>query len=116
MPSIEQLTNELEELKLKINEKNNEVQDLIMKLNELQLLLKGHTHSGRESSGRIEPINFESDTINGGTINGGTINATTVFQANGTNGYTGTISVRNAAGTGACNIIVNKGIITSTTC
>lgn len=44
------------------------------------------------------------------------VDATSGFKYNGTAGTTATINVRNAADTGSCALVVQGGIITSTTC
>lgn len=44
------------------------------------------------------------------------VDATSGFKYNGTAGITATVNVRNAADTGSCAIVVQGGIITSTTC
>lgn len=49
-------------------------------------------------------------------INSPAFNATTAFYHNGTIGITQTISVRKGDDSAACNLVVNGGIITSTTC
>lgn len=49
-------------------------------------------------------------------INSPYFNATTAFYHNGTAGLTSTISVRKGDDSAACNLVVNGGIITSTTC
>lgn len=46
----------------------------------------------------------------------GTKNFTGTLQANGSNGLTQTITVRNSAGTGTCTLTVTKGLITNTSC
>ena len=48
--------------------------------------------------------------------NAPTFNATTAFYHNGTSGLTQTISVRKGDDSASCNLVVNGGIITSTTC
>jgi len=50
------------------------------------------------------------------TLNvGGSVNATS-YYANGTQGATRTVTVRNQAGTGTCNLVFTNGLYTSTTC
>jgi len=46
----------------------------------------------------------------------GTVRANTAFSANGTAGTSATISVRKGDDSGACNLVVNFGIVTSHTC
>lgn len=49
-------------------------------------------------------------------INSPVFNATTAFYFSGTSGLTQTISVRKGDDSAACNLVVQGGIITSTTC
>ena len=49
MPEIQELLQQIQELEIKVNQKNTEVQDLIMKLNEFELTLKNHKHQGGET-------------------------------------------------------------------
>jgi hypothetical protein len=106
MSSLEDLLQQkISDLEAKINQKNTEVADLSLKLNDVDHILRNHTHSGGETSGRLEPRILKISTINA-----------TVYQTSGTAGLTGTITVRNSAGTGTCTITVVSGIITATTC
>jgi hypothetical protein len=105
MPTIEQLHEKVSDLEIKINQTSNSSQDLSLKLNEILHLLKLHTHSGLETSGRLEPLTLKIITVNA-----------SAYQVSGTAGLTGTLTVRNSAGTGTCTITVVSGIITATTC
>jgi hypothetical protein len=46
----------------------------------------------------------------------GTVRANTGFSANGTAGASATVTVRDSAGTGTCNLVFTSGLFTSTTC
>lgn len=49
MPDTDQLLDEIDDLEIKINQKNNDVQDLTLELNTLKLLIKNHRHQGGET-------------------------------------------------------------------
>jgi hypothetical protein len=46
----------------------------------------------------------------------GTVRANAGFSANGTAGASATVTVRDSAGTGTCNLVFTSGLYTSTTC
>lgn len=52
-----------------MTEEQQKIKDLEEKVKQLEILLKGHTHSGMESSGRIEPKNLIVDTWTLTTVN-----------------------------------------------
>jgi len=58
----------------------------------------------------VGTMNVTSSLTSSGNINSAS------FSVNGTNGYTGTVTIRNSAGTGTCNLVYKGGILTSTTC
>ena len=50
MPELEErLKEKIDELEIKINQKNNEIQDLSLDLNTLKGLIKNHRHQGLET-------------------------------------------------------------------
>ena len=59
---------------------------------------------------------FSITASSGNVLSNGTIDAVSGFKYNGTAGLTQTISVRKGDDSAACNLVVNGGIITSTTC
>lgn len=102
---IQNIKDKLDKLEQKINKSQTDLGDLSLKLNQINNLLKNHTHSGIETSGRLEPQVFKPNIIDA-----------SAYKVGGTAGLTGTITVRNSAGTGTCTITVVSGIITATTC
>lgn len=104
--NLEELFGErLRDIETKVNKTEATLQDLSLKLEEILHLLKNHTHSGLETSGRLEPLTLKIITIDA-----------TAYKVSGAAGLTGTLTVRNAAGTGTCTITVVSGIITASTC
>jgi hypothetical protein len=55
-------------------------------------------------------------TVTGPFTGTGTVRANTGFSANGTPGASATVTVRNSAGTGTCDLVFTFGLFTRTTC
>lgn len=105
MPAIEErLKDKIDELEIKINQKNTEVQDLSLELNTIKNLTKNHRHQG------METISIETIIKNAQYVDAKD------FRISGTAGLSATISVRKGDDSGACDIVVTNGIITSHTC
>ncbi len=61
MPTIQELQTQIDELKEKLSEKDNAFEQFIA-------LLRNHTHSGSQSSGRLEPQNLIVKTLSPSSI------------------------------------------------
>ena len=111
-------------------ELQNKINELEARIKEYEYLLRNHKHSGKETIGLGEMTTITGDLIPMGDgmhslgrdsnkfewVRVNAISYKNDIFADGTKGWTGTITARNKAGDGTCTITVKKGIVTGTTC
>ncbi len=68
MPTINELQTQIDELKEKLSEKDKTFEQFIA-------LLRNHTHSGSQSSGRLEPQSLKTKTLIVGNGASGSFNS-----------------------------------------
>jgi len=97
MPTINELQQQIDELKSKLEEDNETIK-------KQEDLIKNHFHLGGETQNIIQILK-QVPSID-----------VKKYKVAGTDGYNGTISVRKGDDSAACNLVFTNGILTSTTC